>query len=224
MLRDRCRLDPGMTTFGILGAGHIGSNVAKAVIAHGHDVVIANSRGPETLAALVAELGPNARAATAEEAAAAGDVVLVAVPFGHYRDVPVAPLAGKIVLDANNYYFERDGHFPELDAGEATTTGLLQQHLPTSKVAKAFNHIGAGDIPTTGSPAGTPDRRALATASDFPEAAAFVEELYDELGFDTVKIGALAESWRVERDRPAYVVRQNREELVANLAKGTRTI
>ncbi|MGV3714117.1 NADPH-dependent F420 reductase [Pseudolysinimonas sp.] len=213
-----------MTTFGILGAGHIGSNVAKAVIAHGHDVVIANSRGPETLAALVAELGPNARAATAEEAAAAGDVALVAVPFGKYREVPVAPLAGKIVLDANNYYFERDSHFAELDAGEATTTGLLQAHLPASKVAKAFNHIMAADIPTTGSPAGSADRRALATASDSAEAAAFVEELYDELGFDTVNVGPLADSWRVERDRPAYVVRQNREELVANLAKGTRTI
>lgn len=218
------RLDTTVTLFGIIGAGHIGSNVARAVIAHGHSVVIANSRGPETLADLVAELGPNARAATAEEAGAAGEVILVAVPFGHYRDVPVAPLAGKIVLDANNYYFERDGHFPELDRGEATTTGLLQAHLPGSKVAKAFNHIGARDIPTTGTPAGTPDRRALATASDSPEAAAFVETLYDELGFDTVNVGPLAESWRVERDRPAYVVRQNRDELVANLAKGTRTI
>lgn len=217
-------LHPDMTTFGIVGAGHIGSNVARAVIAHGHDVVIANSRGPETLADLIAELGPKARAATPEEAGAAGDVVLVAVPLGRYREVPVAPLAGKIVLDANNYYVERDGRIPELDRGEATTSGLLQAHLPESKVAKAFNHIRAHEIPTTGTPAGTPDRRALATASDFPEAAAFVESLYDELGFDTVNIGALSESWRVERDRPAYVVRQNREELVANLAAATRTI
>jgi 8-hydroxy-5-deazaflavin:NADPH oxidoreductase len=224
MTRRTNRLHDDMTTFGIIGAGHIGSNVARAVIEHGHDVVIANSRGPETLADLVAELGPNARAATAEEAGAAGDVVVVAVPLGAYRDVPVAPLAGKIVLDANNYYHERDGRIPELDRGDATTFGLLQAHLPESKVAKAFNHILARDIPTSGSPAGSPDRRALATASDHPDAAAFVEKLYDELGFDTVNIGPLAESWRVERDRPAYVTRQNREELVTNLAKAPRTI
>lgn len=213
-----------MTTFGIIGAGHIGSNVARAVIAHGHEVVIANSRGPETLADLVAELGPAARAATAEDAAAAGDVAVVAVPLRAYREVPVAPLAGKIVLDANNYYFERDGRIVELDNGEATSSGLLQEHLPESKVAKAFNHILAADIPADGHPAGDPNRRALATASDVPEAAEFVTALYDELGFDAVNVGPLAESWRVERDRPAYVVRQNRAELEANLAKATRTL
>jgi predicted dinucleotide-binding enzyme len=213
-----------MTTFGIIGSGNIGSNVARAVIAHGHDVVVANSRGRESLADLVADLGPRARAATVEEAAEAGDVVLVAVPLKAYRAAPPAALAGKIVLDANNYYHERDGHFPELDAGEATTTGLMQAHLPESKVAKAFNHIGAGEIPTTGTPAGTPDRRALATASDHPGAVEFVAALYDELGFDTVNIGPLAESWRIERDRPGYGIRQNRAELEANLATATRTI
>jgi len=213
-----------MTTFGIIGAGHIGSNVARAVLAHGHDVVIANSRGPETLADLVAELGPHARAATAEEAAAAGDIVLVAVPFGKYESVPVEPLAGKIVLDANNYYFERDGHYPAIDAGQTTSSGLLQEHLPTSHVVKAFNHIMARDIPTSGAPAGTPNRRALAIASDSADALATVAALFDELGYDTVEVTPLAESWRVERDRPAYVVRQNRDELVANLARATRTI
>src|SRR6187402_2873830 len=113
-----------MTTFGIIGSGQIGSNVARAVIAHGHDVVLSNSRGPETLAGLVAELGPSARAATVEEAAAAGDIVLVAIPFNAYETIPAEPLAGKVVLDANNYYFERDGHYPTVDAGEATSSGL----------------------------------------------------------------------------------------------------
>jgi len=211
-----------MTTIGIIGAGNIGSNVARAAIRSGYDVVIANSRGPETLTDLVGELGTKARAATAEEAAAAGDFVLVAVPLKNYTQVPVEPLAGKIVIDADNYYFERDGHIPELDRGEATTSGLLQQHLPTSKVAKGFNHIVATDIVDDGKPAGDPDRRALATASDHPEAAALVTKLYDEFGFDTVNIGPLSESWRVERDRPAYVVRQNRAELEANLAKANR--
>jgi predicted dinucleotide-binding enzyme len=213
-----------VTTFGIIGAGNIGSQVARAVIALGHDVVIANSRGPETLSALVEDLGPSARAATAQEAGAAGDVVVVTVPFGRFRDVPVEPLAGKIVLDTNNYYWERDGRFGELDRGEATTAGLLQEHLPESKVVKAFNHIGAADITADGSPAGTPGRRALAVSSDHPDAAAFARDLYDRIGFDTVDVSPLSESWRVERDRPAYVAKQNKAELEANLAKAPRTI
>ena len=211
-----------MTTLGIIGAGHIGSQVARAAIAHGYDVVISNSRGPETLSDLVAELGPKARAATADEAGAAGDVVVVTVPLHALPQVPVEPLSGKIVLDTNNYYFERDGRIEALDAGETTTSQLLQEHLPTSKVAKAFNHIRSGEITTDGTPAGTEDRRALATASDFDEAAEWVTTFYDQLGFDTVNIGPLSESWRVERDRPAYVVRQNAAELAANLARANR--
>ena len=211
-----------MTTLGIIGAGHIGSQVARVAVANGYDVVIANSRGPETLSDLVAELGDRASAATAADAAAAGDVVVVTVPLGKIDRLPVEQLAGKIVLDTNNYYFERDGHIDALDRGETTTSELLQAQLPTSRIAKAFNHIFAADITTDGSPAGTPDRRALATAGDDAEAVAFVTRFYDEAGFDTVNVGPLSESWRVERDRPAYVVRQNADELMANLAIANR--
>lgn len=126
------------------------------------------------------------------------------------------------MLDTNNYYFERDGHIDALDRGETTTSELLQAQLPTSRIAKAFNHIFAADITTDGSPAGTPDRRALATAGDDAEAVAFVTRFYDEAGFDTVNVGPLSESWRVERDRPAYVVRQNADELTANIAIANR--
>jgi predicted dinucleotide-binding enzyme len=221
----RAALRLTMTTrFGIIGAGHIGTALASKLSELGYEVVISNSRGPETLAALVEQLGPRVTAATAEEAGSLGDVVIVTVPLKALSDVPVAPLAGKIVLDTNNYYWERDGRIPTLDEGRATTSGLLQAHLPESKVAKAFNHIGFDSIGTDGTPAGTPNRRALATASDFPEAAEFVTKLYDEFGFDTVNIGALDESWRVERDRPAYGVRQNREELEANLARAERVL
>ena len=213
-----------MTTIGIIGAGHIGGQLARKAVELGYDVVISNSRGPETLADLVAELGPKARAATPAEAAAAGDFAVVSVPLRSIQDVPVEPLAGKVVLDTNNYYWERDGHFPALDAGEATTSGLLQEHLPQSKVAKAFNHIRSSQITTDGAPAGTPNRRALATASDFPEAAELVTRLYDEFGFDTVNMGPLSESWRTERDRPAYVIRQNAAQLAENLARAPRTI
>lgn len=211
-----------MTTLGIIGAGNIGSQIARVAVANGYDVVIANSRGPETLADLVAELGSRATAATASDAAAAGDAVVVTVPLHAIDSLPIEQLAGKIVLDTNNYYFERDGHIEALDKGETTTSELLQRKLPTSKIAKAFNHIMAADITTDGTPAGTPDRRALATAGDDAEAVAFVTRLYDEAGFDTVNIGPLSESWRVERDRPAYVVRQNAEELEANLAIANR--
>ncbi|WP_295101758.1 NADPH-dependent F420 reductase [uncultured Microbacterium sp.] len=211
-----------MTTLGIIGAGHIGSQIARVAVANGYDVVIANSRGPETLSDLVAELGDRATAATAVDAAAAGDAVVVTVPLGKIDELPVEQLAGKIVLDTNNYYFERDGHIEALDRGETTTSELLQAQLPTTRIAKAFNHILAADITTDGSPAGTPDRRALATAGDDAEAVAFVTRFYDEAGFDTVNVGPLSESWRVERDRPAYVVRQNVDELTANLAIANR--
>ncbi len=211
-----------MTTIGIIGAGNIGSQVARAAIAHGYDVVISNSRGPETIAGLVADLGPKATAATAAGAAAAGEFAVVAVPLKDYQQVPVEPLAGKVVIDANNYYFERDGHIDALDKGQDTVNEMLQRHLPTSRVAKGFNHIMAKDITTDGAPSGTPDRRALATSSDFDDAVTLVTNLYDEFGFDTVNVGPLAESWRVERDQPAYVVRQNKEELTANLAQATR--
>lgn len=211
-----------MTTIGIIGAGHIGSALARAFSGLGYDVVISNSRGPETLHDLVAELGPKVTAATAPEAAAAADIAVVTVPLRAVKDVPVEPLAGKIVLDTNNYYFERDGHIEALDRGETTTSGLLQQHLPTSKVVKAFNHLFASDIDTTGLPAGDPNRRALGTASDHADAIELVTELYDRLGFDTVSAGPLSESWRLERDRPAYVVRQTADELRENLAQGNR--
>ena len=212
-----------MTTIGIIGAGHIGGQVARAAITAGYDIVISNSRGPETLGDLIAELGPRARAATSTDAAAAGDFAVVTVPLKNYTQVPVSELAGKIVIDTNNYYFERDGRIAELDDGTATVSGLLQAHLPESKVVKGFNHIVASDITADGTPAGTPNRRALATASDFPDAIELVTALFDAFGFDTVSSGDLDTGWRFERDQPAYVVRQNADELVQNLARATRT-
>lgn len=211
-----------MTTLGIIGAGHIGSNVARAALAHGYDVVISNSRAPETLADLIKELGPHARAATPAEAGAAGDFVLVAVPLKHYAAVPVEPLAGKVVIDANNYYPARDGHIESIDRHEATTAGLLQAHLPASRVVKAFNNIQAPHIPTDGTPAGTPNRRALPIAGNDADAKKFVTAFLDELGYDAVDIGSIDVSWKVERDTPAYVTRSNALELRARVAEATR--
>jgi 8-hydroxy-5-deazaflavin:NADPH oxidoreductase len=211
-----------MTTVGIIGAGHIGSTLAQGLVDRGYQVVISNSRGPETLTDLVAELGPNATAGTPEEAAAAADFAIVTVPLKALSSIPVEPLAGKTVLDTNNYYWERDGHVAALDDKQTTTAALLQDHLPTSTVVKAFNHIMSSQILTDGTPAGTDGRRALATASDSDEGIAFITALYDEFGFDTVVIGPLADSWRIERDQPGYGVPNNAAGLEKALADAVR--
>lgn len=211
-----------MATIGLIGAGHIGSQVARLAVAAGYHVVISNSRGPQTLSDLVKELGPNARAASVVEAAKAGDIVVVTVPLKNYRAVPVEPLAGKIVIDTNNYYPERDGHIPELDNESTTTSELLQAHLPTSKVVKAFNHIYAAALTTDGLPVGTRNRRALVIAGDDQDAKAVVTRLLDQFGFDTVDAGPLKEGWRIQRDTPGYGPRRTAEELRKDLAAAKR--
>jgi predicted dinucleotide-binding enzyme len=212
----------GLTTIGFIGAGHIGSQLARLAVAHGYSVVISNSRGPETLAELIEELGPQATAATSQQAAAAGDLVVVTIPFKNYLDVPAAPLAGKIVLDTNNYYWERDGRITPLEEQTTTVSELLQAHLPGAKVVKAVNNIMAGDLTTDGAPAGTPNRRALPIAGDDADAKATVATLLDEFGFDTVDAGPLAEGWRYQRDTPAYVTRMTAEQARENLAQAMR--
>jgi 8-hydroxy-5-deazaflavin:NADPH oxidoreductase len=208
-----------MTTIGFIGAGRIGSNVARAAIAQGYDVVLSNSRGPETLSELVTELGAHASAATTAEAAEAGDFVVVTIPFHSALTVPVAPLVGKVVIDTNNYYFERDGHIDEIDNHAITASGMLQRHLVGARVAKGFNHIQSDQILTDALPAGTPGRRALATASDFPDAIELVTRFFDEIGFDTVNVGPLSESWRIDRDTPGYGGRFDAQQLTAKLAE-----
>ncbi len=211
-----------MTTIGIIGAGHIGSQVARLSIRSGFDVVISNSRGPETLAELIKELGPKAKAATAQEAALAGNIVVVSVPLKNYRAVPVEALAGKVVIDTNNYYPERDGRIAELDSESTTTSELLQAHLPTSKVVKAFNHIYAAELTTHGQPAGSANRRALVIAGDDARAKTTVTLLLDQFGFDTVDAGPLSEGWRIQRDTPGYGPRRTAEELRRDLAAAKR--
>ena len=193
-----------MKTLGLIGAGNIGGALAKLAIDAGYDVVLRNSRGPETLAGLVASLGPKARAATAREAAEAGDLVVVTVPLKNYQATPVEPLAGKIVIDTNNYYPARDGRMAELDAETTTTSELLQAHLPRSKVVKAFNHIWSEHLKVQGKPTGTKNRRALAIAGNDAEARKKVAGFIEALGFDVVDVGALSEGWRFQRDLPAY--------------------
>jgi hypothetical protein len=214
-----------VTIIGIIGAGEIGAQIARAAIAHGFKVVIANSRGPETLKGLIADLGPSATAATAAEAAAAGDVVVVAVPLKLINNMPVEALAGKIVLDTNNYMIWRDGHYPEIDSGRKTVYQLRQEHLPTSKIVQAFTHIQAPRITTAGQPAGASRRLALPVSSNFPEAVELVTRLYDQFGFDAVDNSPLSQAWRSAPGQPAWwaLQHQTRDELIANLAKAQRS-
>jgi len=227
-----------MSTLGILGAGQVGSTLAAAAIRVGYDVVIANSRGPATLAALVRELGPRARAAAGAEAAAAADFAFLAYPYSPDDRPPAAELAGKIVIDNNNYMVWRDGNYPEVDAGLTTVHELRQRQLPDSKLVKAFSHVqfhpryeirvpsdALPGLVRLARPAGAPDRKALAVSSDYPEAARFVAHLYDELGFDAVDHSPLSESWRSGPGTPTWshgVDGQGREQLVANLARARR--
>ena len=211
-----------MTTIGFIGAGHIGSQIARQAIAHGYDVVLSNSRGPETLSDLVAELGPNARAATVDEAAAAADFAVVTIPFTAVDKVPVEPLVGKPVIDTNNYYWERDGHIAELDDFSETSSEQLQRHLADSHVVKAFNHIYASAITDEAQDAGTTGRRALGIFGDDDAAKTTVAAFIDSIGFDTVDGGPLSESWRIQRDTPAYGPRLTAPELREALAAATK--
>ena len=194
-----------MTTIGLIGSGNIGSTVARLAVAAGHDVVLSNSRGPETLVDLVTELGDRARAATTRQAAAAADLAVVTIPLRAYREVPTEPLAGKVVIDTINYYPERDGAFAELDEERTTTSELLQQHLPDSRVVKAFNNIFFRNLAQLARPGGSPERSALPIAGDDTSAKAAVTAFLDEIGYDAHDVGVLAEGWRYQRDTPAYV-------------------
>ncbi|MES2261771.1 MAG: NAD(P)-binding domain-containing protein [Pseudomonadota bacterium] len=201
---------------GIIGAGFIGRALATHAINAGHDVMLSNSRGPQTLLSTAIALG--CKIGSAHDAASFGDMVFVAIPFNAYQSVPVAPLAGKIVVDANNYYWQRDGRIAVLDTHDTTTCELLAAHLPDAKVIKAFNAILQGDLERGGTPAGTPGRRALPIAGDDADAKSQVAALIDVFGFDVVDAGALSEGWRFERAKPAYCAQLDAQQLTAALA------
>ncbi|WP_406260945.1 NAD(P)-binding domain-containing protein [Actinacidiphila glaucinigra] len=193
-----------MATLGLIGSGNIGGTLARLAVDAGLDVVLSNSRGPETLSGLVGELGPRARAATPAEAAGAGDWVVVTVPLRAVPQVPHTPLVGRTVIDTGNYYPERDGRIPQLDTGELTDSELLQRHLTGAHVVKAFNNIFFRHLAVLARPAGAPDRSALPIAGDDAAAKNAVTALLDTLGYDTVDVGPLTEGRRFQPGTPAY--------------------
>jgi predicted dinucleotide-binding enzyme len=182
----------------------IGSTLARLAVDAGHQVVLSNSRGPETLRDLAAELGPLARAATCAGAAEAGDVVVVAIPVKAYLGLPAAPLRGKVVMDTGNYYPERDGHLTELDSGSVTSSELLARQLPGAEVVKVFNNIFFQHLLNLARPAGAADRSYLPIAGDSATAKAAITDFLDSIGYGAVDVGALADGWRMQPGTPAY--------------------
>ncbi|GAA2524052.1 NADPH-dependent F420 reductase [Streptomyces longisporus] len=193
-------------TLGIIGSGNIGGAVARLAVNAGIDVVLSNSRGPQTLRGLTDILGPRAHAATPAEAAAAGDWTVVAVPFSAVPHLPADALAGKTVIDTNNYYRLRDGVIAELETGSLTAGELFQRYVPGARTVKTFNTIYFEHLISLARPAGSPDRSALPIAGDDDAAKESVTALLDRLGYDSVDVGATAESWRIQEGSPAYVL------------------
>ncbi|MFD8335864.1 NADPH-dependent F420 reductase [Streptomyces solisilvae] len=191
-------------TLGLIGSGMIGGTLARFAVGAGWNVVVSNSRGPETLGELVAGLGERAKAATPAEAAASGDLVVVSIPLFAYTQLPQAELAGKVVIDTLNYYPDRDGRLPELDSDELTSSELLQRHLTGARVVKAFNNITAPHLSSLARPSGAPDRSALPIAGDDAAAKKEAAALLDALGYDAVDIGDLTESWRSSPNTALY--------------------
>lgn len=190
---------------GIIGAGQIGGTLTRRFTALGHEVSIANSRGPETLAALAKETGANA--VTSKEAARAGEVVIVSIPEGHIPELPKDLFAGVpdsvVVIDTGNYYpRQRDGRIREIEAGLPESRWVERQL--GRPLVKAFNNIYAKHLLDLGRPAGASNRIALPVAGDDPDAKALVMRLVDDLGFDAVDAGTLDESWRQQPGTPVY--------------------
>ena len=191
---------------GIIGSGNIGATTARLFAEAGHEVTIANSRGPESLAELVGDLGPNVQAATVEDAARASDVVLIAIPLRAYHDLPAEAFAGKVVIDANNYYPQRDGQIPELDREETTSSELLARHLTGARIVKSFNTMNFRPLGSEGRPdAPRAERLAIYLAGDDEGAKEIVAGLIDEVGFAPVDTGSLHEGGvRQQPGSPIY--------------------
>jgi predicted dinucleotide-binding enzyme len=203
----------GSVTVGILGAGKVGTVLARRAIAAGHPVLISGSGDPSRIALIVDVLAPGAIATTSADAAARADVVILALPLGKLPSVPVAELRGKVVIDAMNYWWEVDGHRDDLANPASSTSELVQDLLPASTVVKAFNHMGYHDLDEGPRPAGEPGRKGIAVAGDDDAARATVAALVDAFGFDPVDIGALRAGRVLEPGRSLFGVNVDADEI-----------
>jgi predicted dinucleotide-binding enzyme len=199
---------------GILGSGHIGGTLTRRFRELGHDVKVANTRGPDSLKDLAAETG--ARPATQEDAVGDAELVVLAVPLKAVPDLP--SLDGKLVVDANNYYPGRDGQIAEIDGGKSSSRWVADHH-PGATVTKAFNTINWRNLLGDGRPHGDPDRIAIPVAGDDEAAKATVGGLIDALGFDPIDSGSLDDSRHQEPGTPVYGANLGAEAARAALAQ-----
>ena len=185
---------------GIIGAGNIGSNAARLFVKAGHLVAISNSRGGDSLNELVTELGDNAESASVNEAINFGDVVFISIPLGKYKELPTNGFEGKIVIDSNNYYPDRDGQIAELDDGKTTSSELLEAHIPGARIVKGFNTIWFEHLKTQGNTElPLEERRVIFIAGDDSEAKEIVAKLIEEIGFAAVDTGFLHEGGKSQQ-------------------------
>jgi 8-hydroxy-5-deazaflavin:NADPH oxidoreductase len=189
---------------GIIGAGRIGQAVATRLVLSGHQVMLSNSSGPESLREVEKALGKSAHVGTVQEAEAYGEVVVVAIPAYAVSDLPAAELNGKIVVDATNYYAPRDGRISELDGGSIGSSELLARYLPGSRVVKAFNTISYLRLANEARPSGDAERLAIPLAGDDAAAKRVVAALIDDMGFDPVDLGPLANGRDQEPGTPLF--------------------
>jgi len=202
--------DVANPTIGILGAGKVGTVLARLAVAAGYPVLIASSRPPAAIELTIDVLAHGAEATTASDAAGRADIVILALPLGKAvpldkrETLPVDGLRGKIVIDAMNYWWEVDGIRADLTGNETTTSELVVSLLPDSRVVKAFNHMGYHDLDEGARPAGDPDRKAIALTGDDVAANDVVADLIDSLGFDPVDLGPLAEGAVLQPGRELF--------------------